>query len=260
MEYLESAQHRNFHFDPPSIRGEVVEGSVFPPMKFEVAGEEKFDIEDVAVELFYEIPTRDNVSPEKFAQLEKYKQVDNFRVVRSLKLSNKDRSVVLDLNDLVPVGTNMLIDVNALGVSRLNNYNSKNNTITVGKDLRTAEGLVTLLHEVGHARTQQNGEGGFTREQLDEATFYRQFLRSNDDASEIPQAVLETILKDERFAWEFAIKSLRPFLNADSGSSFNEDSVKHYASEWLSSYFRRIPEHSRTDTTKLVFDAKSPHE
>lgn len=258
MKYLEKSSHQDFRFSPPRIQNTDTDEGGLSPIKFEAAGQEEFNIEGVAVELVYETPSMDNLSPEAFAQLEKYNQINNFRVVKSLKVSSEDKSIVLNIIDLVPVGTQVLVNTGIHGKTRLNNYNSKRNTITINKDLKTAEFLVTILHEVGHARIHQNGEGGLTREQLDEASFYRQFL--NNGPEEIPRAVLETILKDERFAWEFAIKSLQPFLNSDEGSSFSETAVDHYASEWLSTYFRKIPEDTRAEIAQLTLDAKTPHE
>ena len=258
MKYQETSQHRDFRFDPPKIQNPETDTVDLPPLVFKSEGKEIFNIEDVTVELVYETPSKDNVSPEEFAQLEKYRQIDNFRVVRFLKLSTAEKDIVLNITDLVPVGTNVLLDSSVTGIKRLNNYNSKHNTITIGMDLREIEGIATLLHEIGHARTRQLGEGGLEKEQLDEATFYRQFFKDGTEGvSEIPQAVLETILKDEWLGWKFAIKSLQPFLKSKDGSAFDETALKQYASEWLSTYFQKIPEQLKAKMVKLIFDAKS---
>mgnify|MGYP001570202935 CR=1 FL=1 len=176
----------------------------------------------------------------------------NTRRLTSFELEVPGSPARLNVTDLLPEDYRIFInaerDVSASWVNRGERY------IYLGTDVTTPGGVMTLLHEVGHTATE------YKRTDKEEAR-YKTARKQNNDLKpgqyEKPSSeAMALVLKDERDAWAFALKKIRPLLTKETSTQFFDREVieKYIHQTCLSSYSDEMREYVDKDgTLKVLF-------
>jgi len=151
---------------------------------------------------------------------------EQLRELRGLNLSRSDRGRQISLSDIIPSDFRVLFAPNS-GEKWSDFVNLKEKMIVLNGDIATPLTLLALLHEAGHIHAAPKKE--------------------NDNFSPEPNQNRKTInamdvakkLLNERDAWAYALRTIKPFLDQEKRKSFfivKEDVLTFAKSECLRSY------------------------
>lgn len=115
------------------------------------------------------------------------------------------------------------------------------NAIRVGSNLDNWAGLLTLLHEIGHKK-----DPGYLK-LPEKSLVHRNFFKTED---KIMEQTAKYILQDERNAWSYTLKKLKPFLYM-----LPKDDLHAYIHEWaLGSYSDSIMKKTGMNLEEEIVD------
>lgn len=124
---------------------------------------------------------------------------DNIRELKTFSLIKDGTTQKLDLVTLLPPDYKVYFMQGSGDVGWSSYILPGENYIVLNMEPNTPESLLHLLHEIGHGHTLEQGDHEFTEE--------KERLRSG------PVTHLADELLEERNAWSYALRKLKPFLD-----------------------------------------------
>ncbi|KKR20434.1 MAG: hypothetical protein UT48_C0018G0027 [Parcubacteria group bacterium GW2011_GWE2_39_37] len=182
----------------------------------------------------------------KGSEIYKKEDDDNWRMLHELKL-NDCKGNELDLSPyLDKYRTAFLIKTNKKNGGRFFFDDSYQPAITVRADVLSMNGIITLLHEIGHlelinkqVKTGPDKNYYYSRAVSYIKTFNKKlFTKEERENPDFLEYIASYVLQTERDAWAFCLNKLRPFIRA---GSINKEDILVMAHDWaLQSYNDRL--------------------
>ena len=120
---------------------------------------------------------------------------------------------------------------------RLGEANAEHSVVMIYGNVLSPATLITVLHEMGHCENPPNEKDMRYRGYL--LTFNKKFLTEDEGKDpEIEEKIAGEVVKQERDAWAFALKKLRPFMR--SGALDKKDVLQVCHDIALRGYMNRI--------------------
>jgi hypothetical protein len=151
---------------------------------------------------------------------------EQLREIKELHLSRSDRGKRLSLSDVIPGNFRVLFAPNSREKwSDFANLTEK--TIVLNGDVAAPSTLLALLHEAGHVHASpKEGADSFAPE-------------PNQDRRTVNAVDVAKKLLNERDAWAYALRTIKPFLDQEKGEQFSitkDDALVFAKGECLKSY------------------------
>ena len=144
------------------------------------------------------------------------------QTITALTIQGENVDKQINLSDIVPSGYTVLYKQSKDSKGSMCIFGDK--TIIMRSNLASLSGILTLLHETGHARRSiymdEQGDKKTIR-LLEKATMKKGLPFTTSEE-------FEAVLTEERSAWAFALEQIHPFINAGSHSLLTSANIRTF--------------------------------
>ena len=172
-------------------------------------------------------------------QYEPYRKIMNeVRIINKFILENNNST--LDCCESFGLEGKIYFNINKemMGDSGIN---VEEKSVGLADDPLTPNGLLTLVHEIGHNKNYEADKEAYHERQKDIEKFNNITNYKSINLSEVDEKVAQSVLEEERGAWATALNDIRPFIkDLDFKPNKIKEFVHHKSLQMYCTYLRMI--------------------